>query len=398
MQCVVRTVYALKLKVLSGDAPAEWSRPRRSKPRRRRRRNPNFASDLSFFFTLSPRAASTPHTVAMSTLNPAEIRKLKKLADDGDSEAAWTLAMHYGRERESTLFNEHVTRAAELGLLEAQVILAVGNSCMSTGIRMEEDEVFSEHMVREARYWTHKVSTDHGAEGKFELAKAYISTAEASEANKQGEAVQLLKEAANEGHTQAMRWLCDAYAYGHLGSEANAVMSEHWAREAAKKGDDEEAVKFLVVFQTAKGNALLNICKVAGMPAPSRETVKRYISGPLPDHSAMTAFSYFAHCLIHGECGFEKNLRLAKDLLKVSIGALKTLEKDPAPDKALLKQLRRCHGCGKYAYWSCKLCRDVRYCSRTCQKWHWKHGDGSGSGNHPCKYYELRHVIAHPTR
>lgn len=143
----------------------------------------------------------------MSTLNPAEIRKLKKLADDGDSEAAWTLAMHYGRERESTLFNEHVTRAAELGLLEAQVILAVGNSCMSTGIRMEEDEVFSEHMVREARYWTHKVSTDHGAEGRFELAKAYISTAEASEANKQGEAVQLLKEAANEGHTQAMRWL-----------------------------------------------------------------------------------------------------------------------------------------------------------------------------------------------
>lgn len=51
------------------------------------------------------------------------------------------------------------------------------------------------------------MSTDHGAEGKFELAKAYISTAEASEANKQGEAVQLLKEAANEGHTQAMRWL-----------------------------------------------------------------------------------------------------------------------------------------------------------------------------------------------
>lgn len=84
----------------------------------------------------------------MSTLNPAEIRKLKKLADDGDSEAAWTLAMHYGRERESTLFNEHVTRAAELGLLEAQVILAVGNSCMSTGIRMEEDEVFSEHVQR----------------------------------------------------------------------------------------------------------------------------------------------------------------------------------------------------------------------------------------------------------
>ena len=75
----------------------------------------------------------------------------------------------------------------------------------------------------------------------------------------------------------------------------------------------------------------------------------------------MTAFSYFAQCLIHGECGFEKNLRLAKDLLKVSIGALKTLEKDPAPDKALLKH-------------------------------------GSGSGNHPCKYYELRHVIAHPTR
>jgi TPR repeat protein len=244
---------------------------------------------------------------------------------------------------------------------------------MATGICIEEDEVVREGMVSEATYWTHKVITDHGAKGKFALAKQYLGTPEARKTvykNKQGEAVQLLKEAADEGHTLAMRWLSAAYAVGDLGFEVNAVMCEHWAREAAKKGDDEEAVKYLVSFQTAKGHAVLNICKVAGMPAPSRETVKRFVSGPLHDHSAMTGYSYFAHCLIHGECGFEKNLRLAKDLLKVSIGLVdKTLEKDPAPEKALLKELRRCPGCGKYAYWTCKLCRGVRYCSRKCQKW-----------------------------
>jgi hypothetical protein len=78
-------------------------------------------------------------------------------------------------------------------------------------------------------------------------------------------------------------------------------------------------------------------------------------------------------------CGLEKNLRLAKDSLKMTLAELDERNftaDDMSEVKALLKQLRRCPGCGKYAYWTCKLCRGVRYCSRKCQKWHWKHGDG----------------------
>ena len=173
----------------------------------------------------------------MSTLNPAETRKLEKLAHDGDAKAAWTLTRHYVREGEPDLCNEHVTRAAELSLLEAQVALAIRNFEMATGICIEEDEVVREGMVSEATYWTHKVITDHGAKGKFALAKQYLGTPEARKTvykNKQGEAVQLLKEAADEGHTLAMRWLSAAYAVGDLGFEVNAVMCEHWAREAAR--------------------------------------------------------------------------------------------------------------------------------------------------------------------
>jgi hypothetical protein len=96
-------------------------------------------------------------------------------------------------------------------------------------------------------------------------------------------------------------------------------------------------------------------------------------------------FHHVALCFLHGVCGLEKNIRLAKDMLKVALFRMEkgsddvrreVTEDDITEVKALLKQLRRCSGCGKYAYWTCKLCRGVRYCSRKCQKWHWKHGDG----------------------
>jgi hypothetical protein len=108
---------------------------------------------------------------------------------------------------------------------------------------------------------------------------------------------------------------------------------------------------------------------------------------------ARDVIHHMALCFLHGVCGLEKSVRLAKDMLKMSLmnRAEYDTDDDIAAQKALLKQIRRCSGCGKYAYWTCKLCRGVRYCSRRCQKWHWKHGDGE-----PHKTHCLRVVTTIP--
>jgi TPR repeat protein len=170
--------------------------------------------------------------------------------------------------------------------------------------------------------------------------------------------------------------LATCYIRGYNGFEKDYVKSEHWLRKAATNGE-KHAIECLKLLRNQKSKGLNAVAEASGLVLSSEAKVA-FVLGPLPEHrpAARTFPHHLALCFLHGVCGLEKSVRLAKDVLKLSLTETNVDDDTIAAQKALLKQIRRCPGCGKYAYWTCKLCRGVRYCSRGCQKWHWKHGDG----------------------
>jgi hypothetical protein len=100
--------------------------------------------------------------------------------------------------------------------------------------------------------------------------------------------------------------------------------------------------------------------------------VKLVVNGLPVDHEADNLFHHIGLCFLHGRCGLEKNLRMAKEVFKVA-------EIHYPGDAAVaeeLKKLRSCVTCGETdARWGCKLCRGVRYCEKRCQQRDWNRGD-----------------------
>jgi hypothetical protein len=195
---------------------------------------------------------------------------------------------------------------------------------------------------------------------------------------------ELFRSAAEKGLPEAQYWYGKAY---HRGIDeclqADWVKHEYWVAKSAG-GGYALAVKELKEMRKVKTEVLDLIVSITDLTLSSEARVA-FVFGSPPEHRAVNEFHHVALCFLHGVCGLEKNIRLAKDMLKVALFRMEkgsddvrreVTEDDITEVKALLKQLRRCSGCGNYAYWTCKLCRGVRYCSRKCQKWHWKHGDG----------------------
>jgi hypothetical protein len=127
----------------------------------------------------------------------------------------------------------------------------------------------------------------------------------------------------------------------------------------------------LSYVHAAKKKALLDAMELSGLQMTD-EAVERYVSGPLPDHDACGKFDNLARCFLHGRCGLEKNLRLAKEMFKVA----EIYYPDNAAVAEELVKLRACVTCGRTdARWGCKLCRGVRYCDKRCQQRDWNRGD-----------------------
>jgi TPR repeat protein len=184
----------------------------------------------------------------------------------------------------------------------------------------------------------------------------------------------LYRASAERDYPLGQYQLSMAYHQGQ-GVERDWVKGAYWLEKAVSHGSDDPFYAFVIQYKqhyTMQRRYLIE--KVNGLSGVriSDDAAEAFVDGPWrDDFVAKTTYDLLALCFIHGTCGMEKNMRLAKDLLVISAAYF------PEPSsKALLKQLRRCAGCGKYAYWTCKLCRGVRYCSLRCQKWHWKHGDG----------------------
>ena len=149
-------------------------------------------------------------------------RELKRQAESGDGRAMHKLALAYLEEKDMDQALEWMEKAANLGIVDAQMEMA------AAGHFMEDPEM--------KFYWVSKAAkTGHiGAIGA--LAACYLRGEGTSQDI--GKAIQLLQQASDGGDAEAKRRLGAAYIEG-IGVSANESKGMSLLREAASLGDDE---------------------------------------------------------------------------------------------------------------------------------------------------------------
>ena len=317
---------------------------------------------------------------------PENIKALVFKATKQDCGAsAWELSHHYehgtggvGKSDETGLYWLSKT----IGLKHIPAQLADAKDAYRAGLDTSKPTSERTEMLEVAAEIFADVAERGDANGEFWLGVLHHSGHGVEQDEEKS--TELFRSAAEKGLPEAQYWYGKAY---HRGIDeclqADWVKHEYWVAKSAG-GGYALAVKELKEMRKVKTEVLDLIVSITDLTLSSEARVA-FVFGSPPEHRAVNEFHHVALCFLHGVCGLEKNIRLAKDMLKVALFRMEkgiddvrreVTEDDITEVKALLKQLRRCSGCGKYAYWTCKLCRGVRYCSRKCQKWHWKHGDG----------------------
>ncbi|ASK28416.1 tetratricopeptide repeat protein [Neisseria chenwenguii] len=152
-------------------------------------------------------------------------------AEKGLGVAHWQLGQIYrygiGTPVDLTCAAQHLTPAAEQGIIAAQVMLA---------------DVLAKQGNPEALQW-YRAAADNDDDGaKAELAQHYL-TGRLTERDPLA-AAKLAKEAAEYGHPEALRLMGDLYRYG-LGLKADAATAQEYYRHAAENGSLAACQKLL---------------------------------------------------------------------------------------------------------------------------------------------------------
>ena len=340
--------------------------------------------------------------IPSESATPAE---LARRATDGCGASAFELALRsqqgtggiseYDRWLKRSCDLSHAPALVYAGRLKLQTARIPLQDILNIDGISPELESTRAHLLSSAAENFARAAEQGNAEAEVLLATAYLDGSGVEEnATKSAE---LNQSAAEKGNAVAQARVSRGHLHGNNGFEKDFVKYEHWLRKATANEVDEDklgdaltalglkdALAHLKMLRISKSKTLDAIAQASGFVISSEAKVA-FVLGPLPEHmGARDVIHHMALCFLHGVCGLEKSVRLAKDVLKMSVmnRAEYDTDDDIAAQKALLKQIRRCSGCGKYAYWTCKLCRGVRYCSRRCQKWHWKHGDGEPHKTH----------------
>ena len=351
---------------------------------------------------------------------------LVKKANDGCRDAAWKLASHYyygtGGVENKELSRHWVERAAELGHVEAQAHLA--SMLRSEGDYDTARKLFEKAAAAGSSRAEYGLGLIYwqgcGVPRNVSMAVRFLRSA-ASKGDPEAQAnygLFLVREM-NEPK-EAMKWYERAMAQGNSGTmfqtgflfnnigmlhyngegvPKNVSTARHWFTKAAAKGYAEsqkmlnatvtealqegapydyvaiekiltERVEFLGTdkevenldeLRALKRKALRDIMELSGASI-SDDAVELFVSGPLPDHKAADVYHHLGLCFLHGRCGLEKNLRMAKEAFKVDEIDPRDTAAAAAASEELVK-LRACVTCGKRdVRLGCKLCRGVRYC------------------------------------
>ena len=362
---------------------------------------------------------------------PRKIRDLAKKASGGCAESALRLYQRYlegtgGAEKNYELARQWLTMAAELGAADAQCILGVANEeAGELRVAYEwyekaaaQGDAGAEYNLGRCYKLGRGVELNRSKAAELSLKSALQGIAKAqcsygsylsSEMHEFEEALKWFEKSAAQGNAIAMynigsfyfngygvqrssskarEWFAKASSNGD--KDADEILMEHFPdffgdMQDAKKNDFVETEKILIMnaahdrdlkpalrtLRSLKKVNLDGVVEFSGVKLSSK-AVKLIISGPLPDHKACSFSHHLGLCFLHGRCGLERNLRMAKDTFKLSQiydGKIFAVDKE-------LEKLRACVTCGKPdARWGCKLCRGVRYCDKRCQQRDWNRGD-----------------------
>jgi TPR repeat protein len=361
---------------------------------------------------------------------PRKIRELVKKANAGCGEAAWAIARHYdngsgGVEKNEALDVQWTEKSAALGYSLAQLVLGVrmrdkgdytsarawfeksaaggveGEAEFALGSLYYEGQgveknpataiewwragalkggvhaqynlgaVLSDylHEYTDAVLWLEKAAAQGFVDAMDRVGILYFC-GDGVERNARTAMIWWLK-ASRGGSVMAKENLLKKFRHGDfIGIESAYVLHENLFVELAEYGD-EDSVQRLNRLRKNKRGTLLVTAKRTGLEL-SEDAVERFVSGPLPEHEAKNTFHHLALCFLHGRCGLEKNLRMAKEVFK----ECEIYDPDNAAVAEELVKLRSCVTCGKTdARWGCKLCRGVRYCNKRCQQRDWNRGE-----------------------
>ena len=360
---------------------------------------------------------------------PRKIRDLVKTANAGSGEAAWEIAGHYhkgvgGVERDDELARHWLQRGAELGNVHAQSLFGIVSEeagdyerarewyeraaaqgdtdaeynlglLYDEGLGVERDlskaaEFFHRaalkgHVHAAASYgyfldterndytgamkWYEKAASQGDEQAEFCVGALYF--------NGQGverdvaKAREWWERAAAHGHEDAKEQLKDMSKLTPGTSISFTCVEKHMVDVVAKGEADAQVVYKLKSIREEKRNVLLSVLEFGGLKL-SDDAVELFVTEIPADHEADDLYHHMGLCFLHGRCGLEKNLRMAKEVFKFA----EILFPGNAAVAEELVKLRSCVTCGKTdARWGCKLCRGVRYCNKRCQQRDWNRGD-----------------------
>lgn len=174
-----------------------------------------------------------------------DYRKLKELAEAGDSEHQLLLAMLYGKgkiDEVSTSIEPDLEKcfywclqSAEAGQLRAQVNLGA-MYCQGVG---------TDHDIQKGFYWLYKASTAGHADSKVKAGLMLLTGQGTSQDVNKG--LELLYEVANEGNIEAQMIIGSTYLEGRF-VEQDIDEAELWLKSAAKGGDPNAQYNLGMLF------------------------------------------------------------------------------------------------------------------------------------------------------
>ena len=310
--------------------------------------------------------------IPSESATPAE---LARRATDGCGASAFELALRsqqgtggiseYDRWLKRSCDLSHAPALVYAGRLKLQTARIPLQDILNIDGISPELESTRAHLLSSAAENFARAAEQGNAEAEVLLATAYLDGSGVEEnATKSAE---LNRSAAEKGNAVAQARVSRGHLHGNNGFEKDFVKYEHWLRKATANEVDEDklgdaltalglkdALAHLKMLRISKSKTLDAIAQASGLVVSSEAKVA-FVLGPLPEHmGARDVIHHMALCFLHGVCGLEKSVRLAKDVLKMSVmnRAEYDTDDDIAAQKALLKQIRRCSGCGKYAYWT----------------------------------------------
>ena len=270
--------------------------------------------------------------IPSESATPAE---LARRATDGCGASAFELALRsqqgtggiseYDRWLKRSCDLSHAPALVYAGRLKLQTARIPLQDILNIDGISPELESTRAHLLSSAAENFARAVEQGNAEAEVLLATAYLDGSGVEEnATKSAE---LNRSAAEKGNAVAQVRVSRGHLHGNNGFEKDFVKYEHWLRKATANEVDEDklgdaltalglkdALAHLKMLRISKSKTLNAIAQASGFVISSEARVAHVFGTAARAHGGEGCYSHnLALCFLHGVCGLEKSVRLAKD-------------------------------------------------------------------------------------